>query len=512
MLLHTDLSTMEIKMNHWHKRSRQVCGALLFKLLLLSICSPGSVRAETFVKIGGIEDSRIRAVAISKIDPAYIAVASDNRLYLSRDAGSRFITAASVTDEWINHIELDPETGRTVYLAGSRNGYRVNETIEKIFTADESQELLFMGRHRDKLFAGTSTGLYFTEQKLINWQSLPGIRNESVFSMEARGGDIYFVCDSGVYLYQTDGTLKRQFAARGTGETSGLTPYQLKTDALAEDRLWLCTSKGVYVSENRGDVWKRFYIDGTGNAATYCLAQFPLDGKHFYLCSDAGFFKVTIASGQARPLFQGLPTSNIRWADVSAEGDVYLATDQGLFRQQQAEFVDLPQQTGLADLLKGEPSIHEVQEAAMRYNSVHPDKTGNWRKRLKYRALLPDVDVDYDKTIGSSFTSSGYYYAQGPYDWGISLSWDMSDLIWNSFEDDIDNRTKLTTQLRLDILDEINRLYFERLRLKHELMQADPIAEATILKQLRLYELTATLDGYTGGLYSERNTTVPRTM
>jgi hypothetical protein len=60
-------------------------------------------------------------------------------------------------------------------------------------------------------------------------------------------------------------------------------------------------------------------------------------------------------------------------------------------------------------------------------------------------------------------------------------------------------------QLRQDILEQVTRLYFERVRLRAEL--AHP-GQATFKKrsekELRIQEITALLDAFTGGKFSAR--------
>jgi len=60
-------------------------------------------------------------------------------------------------------------------------------------------------------------------------------------------------------------------------------------------------------------------------------------------------------------------------------------------------------------------------------------------------------------------------------------------------------------ELRNDILDQVNKLYFERLRVKSEL---DNLAledrSKRFNKQLKFQELTASLDALTSGYYSEQ--------
>jgi hypothetical protein len=156
-------------------------------------------------------------------------------------------------------------------------------------------------------------------------------------------------------------------------------------------------------------------------------------------------------------------------------------------------------------MLNKEPSITEVQQVALRYNEVHPDKIRKWRNALRFRGLLPNFSLDYDKTV-SVYQSSNVDRAYvGPRDWGCSFSWNVGDLIWNTYEDDVDTRSRLNTQLRLDILDEINRVYFERLRIKRQLVSSSLPEDELFQKDLRLRELTAIIDGYTGGYFSKKS-------
>ncbi|MDP8258949.1 MAG: hypothetical protein P9L90_05965 [Candidatus Aadella gelida] len=165
-------------------------------------------------------------------------------------------------------------------------------------------------------------------------------------------------------------------------------------------------------------------------------------------------------------------------------------------------------------------TIREVQEMAVEYAEVSPDKIKRWREGARWKAFLPRLSLSFSEStdenveIYKSATTS--YVVSGPIetdnDWGVDLTWDLSDIIWNDVQTSIDVRSKLMVQLREDILEEVTRLYFERKRM---------IADASILegkgvgtdeksnkmwqdKMLRAEEITGYIDALTGGKFSNK--------
>jgi hypothetical protein len=214
----------------------------------------------------------------------------------------------------------------------------------------------------------------------------------------------------------------------------------------------------------------------------------------------------------------------VRFLSSDSQDNLYAACDKGLFK---ARITDLGE-TKISDNIisvyyKDEPEIKQVQQAAIKYAEVEPEKILRWRKQAAKKAILPKIsigmDQDLDRTtssniwgIYSSNGTPGRYYA-GPDDiakynnksWSVSLTWELGDLIWNDDQTNIDVRSKLMVQLRDDVLDEVTKLYFERIRVKMELDNLSiEDRKKRFEKELKLQELTAQIDGLTGGYFSSQ--------
>jgi hypothetical protein len=159
-----------------------------------------------------------------------------------------------------------------------------------------------------------------------------------------------------------------------------------------------------------------------------------------------------------------------------------------------------------------EPTVREVQVAAINYYNVSADSIANLRSRTRSKALVPGLSIGVTNTISSYkralddiiFRNRGIaQYEDQSADllgFSASASWSLERLVFNAEELDV----MALIGIQDGIQREVTALYYVRRRLQIELQLNPPTTlEGRLSGRLRLEELTGLLNAYTGGFFSK---------
>ena len=159
-----------------------------------------------------------------------------------------------------------------------------------------------------------------------------------------------------------------------------------------------------------------------------------------------------------------------------------------------------------------EPSVQEVQEAAIRYYQVHPERISSLRRNAQLKALMPTVSGSFNNSLTSSKRKmdDGLYVTAIPplpfkeneqvnadsLGFSVSATWNLDRLVFNA--------EVLDVQSLIGILDgvvrEVTTVYYIRRRLQIDMLLRPPAdMAAKISQRIRVEELTGLLDAMTGG-------------
>jgi hypothetical protein len=270
------------------------------------------------------------------------------------------------------------------------------------------------------------------------------------------------------------------------------------------------------VSADHGETWNAVNIIGLpiNSVNKLSVKSDKVGTDELYAATEKGVFIYT--KGQWHADVQGLATNQIKDLAESTAGILYAATGEGVFVKASETAVRkhkaFPAKLNTHEfdqIFALEPTIADVHHMAVDYANVNPNQIKNWHKESRAKAFLPTLSVGLNRSAtellhwDSGSNPDTLLRGRDYLDWSTSLSWNFSDFVWSSDHTTIDSRSKLMSELRTDILDQITRLYFERRRIQVELATRMDLDEAAYLeKQMRLEELTALIDGFTGGEFS----------
>jgi hypothetical protein len=241
-----------------------------------------------------------------------------------------------------------------------------------------------------------------------------------------------------------------------------------------------------------------------------------------WIASDGGLLAADAAAGPWRRAEAPLGSAPVS-ALCATPARVYVATTRGVFASEtatQQAGSALARREPLAEQAVGpEPTVQDVQRAALRYLELGSDRLRRLQTRVAKRGLLPELtlhgdyggfrarDEDHDDTVfasGGRFQLLDRLSERGrDFEVGAQLRWDLGDTVYNPEEIDVSRELRELIELRDEVLDEVNQLYFERRRILLErALLPDPRSPEAERLALRARELAAGLDAWTGGWWS----------
>lgn len=427
-------------------------------------------RSRVLFREVGRSQNRVHALAFHPEDPKQMYLATEKGLFVSRDGGRH----------WLHPFRW-PE----------------NERIELVS---------FLPSHPPTLLVASNRELFFSLDE--------GETFESGFSLP--------------FLSRKE---KDEIMEERENLEEGDTGVRFTSFAFSQhipSRIWLGTREGVYESRDGGVGWERLPEAGLEDARIKDLVFSDKSGR-LIAATPSGIYQFRPAQGrwEVLPLRPSGPQAFIALREDPRNGEEILLVADGKevlewgLGPLEAPFVDpvfipSPERVELLrKLFRLEPTVREVQQAAIRYGDLGNGKIKRWQWNSRLRAFVPRLTFSKDFSSSASVdidrggTNNPDVFILGPeevdrgWDWG--LSWELGDLLYSSAQTSIDSRAKLLVELRESILSQVTRIYFERRRIQMEVALSSPES----LQQhfdllLRLDELTAHLDGLTDGFLSRQ--------
>lgn len=177
----------------------------------------------------------------------------------------------------------------------------------------------------------------------------------------------------------------------------------------------------------------------------------------------------------------------------------------------------------LFQIIKAEPTVREVQKAAVRHYELEPDRIHRLARNARLKGLIPNVSASFSNELGNRFTNTkdglfpilpspdanpnpNYFKervaeSSDQLTWSVSASWDLDRLVFAAESLD----AKSLTGLEENLVREVTTLFFSRRRILASLILSPPDDDEEFFYELmRLDEITATLDSFTGGMFGKK--------
>ncbi|MCB9771314.1 MAG: hypothetical protein H6754_02020 [Candidatus Omnitrophica bacterium] len=500
---------------------------LLYLLICLSIfVNTAHASQSPWVKrSAGILEARINCVYSASNHETFVLAGTDKAVYRADNSQSSFYPVLQNygKSQSINQIVSSRRVPTSIYSATEAGVFESTDqgrNWKSIYSPASTlaRKALCVLADEQAIYIGTADGLYVRRNNQEQWQKdLSEVGRKIVFHLADDDTYVYAATDDEVYRIQkVDQQISKiySFANSVSDEEEDIDQedesvrQSLVKDLIYSKKLYVVAEHDILTSQDHGETWESLPTDGL--PVNFVRKLFVDQSQNIYAATEKGIF--TYEDGRWQNNVQGLTSQFTNDVTADAKGNVLVATSNGIFAKSKIDdtAVAVVSYEEVLDRFTIEPTIKDVQRMAIEYANVNPRQINSWHNQSRAKALFPTLSVGlsradtdlyhWDTGANPDVLTRGRDYL----DWSTSISWDFGDFVWSSDHTSIDSRSKLMSELRQDILDQVTRLYFERRRIQVELaIEKESEPNSILEKRMRVEELTALLDGLTGGKFSE---------
>lgn len=165
---------------------------------------------------------------------------------------------------------------------------------------------------------------------------------------------------------------------------------------------------------------------------------------------------------------------------------------------------------------EGEPSVRDLQQAALQYAALHPELFEGMRSRSRLAPILPQLKVRVAKDLDEESKSLTRFSENSrPEDISATetkddqlglqgeATWNLDELIFNTGETTVVKENRYASKERQQLLRLVTELYFERRKVQVKLALNPPNTPMeAAMTELKIKQLTGEIDALTGGALS----------
>lgn len=488
----------------------------------------------------------ITSAAVHPIDSSQTVLATEHAVYLQlQDRLPVKLWQTRHLNHRIRKILSFAELPDALFVLTSHGCVMIHLTTQKtetIFESSFAREVLsfaVMPGDPDHWLAGTSQGLFESDNRGHSWYSFQHLPSRESYSVLLFAGSHFFVGGKhGLYRSRDLIHFTEVYSSSRSIETIDQNDDVLEQEEQEEQplsfhmdmafdqsagcgTLWLSHQSKILKSSDCGETWAALPASGMRGSFIRRLIYFP-SSRSLFAADDLGIYRYLPDAKRWEEIYQGLSDTFARDLFIADAHTLAAVTDDGLMRfpvealHPASEIkIPSPETAELFDrLIRLEPSARAIHQAVIRYSHTGNEKINRWQAASRLSALLPKISFGRDESISDNIdldrgsTSDPDVYITGPQDlsrgWDFDVSWDLSNFLFGTAQTSIDSRHKLMVDQRHDLLSEATRIFYERRRLQSEIVFI-PFSELSIQieKRMRLEELTALLDAMTNGFLSD---------